>query len=81
MPHRPFTGHPQVVQALSPKIVNKLCINFMLLGCNDLLRVAARVRFSIFLPTMKFQPSQLPMIVGSGRAVTRRALFSFPLPF
>jgi len=29
-----------------------------------------------FLPTMKFQLSQLPMIVGSGRVTSRRALFS-----
>jgi hypothetical protein len=29
------------------------------------------------LPTMKFQLSQLPMMVGSGRVTSRRALFSF----
>jgi hypothetical protein len=29
-----------------------------------------------FLPTMTSQPSQLPMIVGSGRVAIRRALFS-----
>jgi hypothetical protein len=29
-----------------------------------------------FLPTMKFQLSQLPKIVGLGRVDTRRALFS-----
>jgi hypothetical protein len=29
------------------------------------------------LPTMKSQLSQLPLIVGSGRVITRRALFSF----
>jgi hypothetical protein len=51
----------------------------MLLHRNDLsLRFFALFE-SAFLPTMKLQPSQLPKIVGSGRAVTRRALFSFPL--
>jgi hypothetical protein len=34
------------------------------------------LRINGFLPTIKFQPSQLPKIVGSGRVDTRRALFS-----
>jgi hypothetical protein len=47
----------------------------MLLLCN-----ASRLAFSwlfkaSFLPTMKFQLSQLPLIVGSGRVANRRALF------
>jgi hypothetical protein len=64
-----------------PIFVNKLCIKILLLRRNDSFQALPKLCIKAFLPTMNFQPSQLPMIVGSGRAVTRRALFSFPLPF
>ena len=53
----------------------------LLLRRNDPLQALPGLFIKAFLPTMNFQPSQLPKIVGSGRAVSRRALFSFPLPF
>jgi hypothetical protein len=53
----------------------------LLLGGNDLSDADQGLHVNGFLPTMKLQPSQLPMIVGSGRVVIRRALFSCPLLF
>jgi hypothetical protein len=50
----------------------------MLLVCNDLLNPNLGLCEWAILPTMKSQLSQLPLIVGSGRVTTRRALFSFP---
>jgi len=61
------------------KIVNKLCIEFLLLRCNNAWRLFDGLCFLGFLPTMNFQLSQLPMIVGSGRVKIRRALFSCSL--
>jgi hypothetical protein len=49
----------------------------MLLHRNDLLRQFLGLCERGNLPTMKSQLSQLPLIVGSGRVTTRRALFSF----
>jgi hypothetical protein len=55
---------PQITHKLSRdkqyKIVNKLCISFMLLGCNDKNMAILGLFGSGFLPTMKFQLSQLP---------------------
>ncbi|NBY69428.1 MAG: hypothetical protein EBQ58_11595 [Betaproteobacteria bacterium] len=56
--------------------VNKLLISFLLQACNDLQRDILGLYVSGFLPTMKSQLSQLPLIVGSGRVLIRRALFS-----
>ena len=42
------------------KIVNKLCITFMLLAHNDKNMPIFGLVASGFLPTMKFQLSQLP---------------------
>jgi hypothetical protein len=74
--HSCSTARPHVVHQLSGDAVNKLCVSFLLQRGND-----PRMRWSglfgmAFLPTMKLQPSQLPMIVGSGRVAIRRALFS-----
>ena len=52
----------------------------MLHGSNDLPNVFLGLCAWANLPTMKSQLSQLPMIVGSGRVTTRRALFSFTDP-
>jgi hypothetical protein len=38
-----------------------------LLRCNNTWQLFDDLRFLGFLPTMNFQLSQLPMIVGSGR--------------
>jgi hypothetical protein len=77
MLHRQSTVSPQAVHVMIAKIVNKLCIEFLLLRCNNSFRLFDGLRFFGFLPTMNFQLSQLPMIVGSGRVKIRRALFSF----
>ncbi len=42
------------------KIVNKLCIRFLLLACNDKNMAVLGLFVMGFLPTMKFQLSQLP---------------------
>jgi len=60
--------------------VNKLCISFVLQACNDLHRLVLGLYELGFLPTMKSQLSQLPLIVGSGRVLIRRALFSCLVP-
>jgi hypothetical protein len=49
----------------------------MLHSRNDLPNPPAGLCEWANLPTMKSQLSQLPLIVGSGRVATRRALFSF----
>ena len=56
--------------------MNKLLISFLLQACNDLQSDVLGLYVSGFLPTMKSQLSQLPLIVGSGRVLIRRALFS-----
>jgi hypothetical protein len=54
------TDHPQVVQSCPFEIVNKLCITSLLLLCNAIdLAFFERLKAG-FLPTMKFQLSQLP---------------------
>jgi hypothetical protein len=58
--------------------VDKLLIIFLLHDRNDLLNPILGLCERTNLPTMKSQLSQLPLIVGSGRVNTRRALFSFP---
>lgn len=60
----------------STLIVNKLCIEFLLLACNFAGVFILGLYAGRFLPTMKLQLSQLPKIVGSGRVNIRRALFS-----
>jgi hypothetical protein len=47
-----------------------------LLTCNDLFGPGSWMCVLSFLPTMKFQLLQLPLLVGSGRVSGRRALFS-----
>ncbi len=64
-----------MARKLPEKIVDKLLIKMLLLVGNDLPYATKGLHANGFLPTMKLQPSQLPMIVGSGRVVTRRALF------
>lgn len=77
---KPFTAAPQFVHMLFinelARFVGNVCISILLQRGND-----PHMRWSglfgmAFLPTMKLQPSQLPMIVGSGRVAIRRALFS-----
>jgi hypothetical protein len=53
-----------------------LLISFLLRACNDLQSGVLGVYVLGFMPTMKSQLSQLPLIVGSGRVLIRRALFS-----
>jgi small GTP-binding protein len=60
-----------------PKLVDKLLISCVLRVRNDVQSAVYGLYVRGFLPTMKLQLSQLPMIVGSGRVSTRRALFSF----
>ncbi len=76
----PSTGAPQFAHKLlsdwSTDLVDKLFISRMLLTCNDLSRALARLYAPPFLPTMKFQLLQLPLLVGSGRVSCGRALFS-----
>jgi hypothetical protein len=52
----------------------------MLRSCNDLLCRWLGLCERTNLPTMQFQLSQLPLMVGSGRVNTGRALFSFSDP-
>jgi hypothetical protein len=54
------TDHPQVVQSCHFEIVDKLCITFVLLVCNVIDLAFYERRKAGFLPTMKFQLSQLP---------------------
>src|SRR6478735_6262843 len=76
----PSTGVPQFAHKLlrkrSTDSVDKLFISPMLLTCNDRPRAPARLYAPPFLPTMKFQLLQLPLLVGSGRVSCGRALFS-----
>lgn len=74
------TADPQLTHKLSSVVidatVNKLCIKSLLhLGNSPQMQWLGLSRAG-FLPTMKIQLSQLPMIVGSGRVAIRRALFS-----
>ena len=59
-----LTIDPQITHKLSiagqSNFVNKLCITFMLLGCNDKNMAISGLLEAGFLPTMKFQLSQLP---------------------
>ena len=81
---RPSTGAPQFAHKLlsncSTDPVDKLLISGMLLTCNDPSRALARLYAPPFLPTMKFQLLQLPLLVGSGRVSRGRALFSCLTP-
>ena len=74
------TGGPQIAHKLfrtsSTDLVDKLFITSMLLTCNDPSWPHLRMYVLPFLPTMKFQLLQLPLLVGSGRVSRRRALFS-----
>jgi hypothetical protein len=54
---------------LSTLGVNKLCI-YPVAALQRLVVTAPQLCFFGFLPTMKVQLSQLPMIVGSGRVNT-----------
>ena len=58
------TGSPQIAHNLSLDLptlfVDNLCINFLLQPCNDPSRVPHALYARGFLPTMKFQLSQLP---------------------
>lgn len=74
------TADPQLTHSLSSAVaeitVNKLCIKSLLYLGNSLQMLLLGLSRASFLPTMKTQLSQLPMIVGSGRVAIRRALFS-----
>eukprot|EP01041_Mallomonas_annulata_P016228 gene16228-34012_t len=74
------TADPQLTHKLSSVVVvptvNKLCIKSLLQTGNSPSVQSGGLFQAAFLPTMKLQLSQLPMIVGSGRVATRRALFS-----
>ena len=78
------TGAPQIAHKLlrnwSTDPVDKLFISPMLLTCNDRSEAPARLYAPPFLPTMKFQLLQLPLLVGSGRVSRGRALFSCLTP-
>jgi hypothetical protein len=76
MLHNPSTGCAHVVQFSCLRFVNNLCIKLLLQHGNDPCMRHAGLLKKGFLPTMKAQLSQLPMIVGSGRVAIRRALFS-----
>ncbi len=58
------TADPQIThklfRSLFDILVNKMCINGLLLGCNFSLKHVFRLCSQDFLPTMKFQLSQLP---------------------
>ncbi len=54
------TDPPQVVHSCYFEIVNKLCITSLLLLCNVIDLAFFKRRKAGFLPTMKFQLSQLP---------------------
>ena len=53
-------------------------MKYLLQACNDKGERFLGLCTAGFLPTMKFQLSQLPQIVGSGRVTTRRAFFYAP---
>ena len=76
----PSTAAPQFAHKLlrhcSTDPVDKLFISSLLLTCNDPSRTPARLYAPPFLPTMKLQLLQLPLLVGSGRVSWGRALFS-----
>src|SRR6476620_10495500 len=78
--HMLFSDAPQAAHKLlrnwSTGPVDKLFTSRMLLTCNDPFRAPACLYAPPFLPTMKFQLLQLPLLVGSGRVSRRRALFS-----
>ena len=82
--NHPSTGAPQFAHKLlrnrSTDPVDKLFINAMLLTCNDHSEAPPRLYAPPFLPTMKFQLLQLPLLVGSGRVSRGRALFSCLTP-
>ena len=77
---RPHTADLPLTHKLSSVvvvwIVNKLCIKFLLHLGNFHWVQFNGLFWMAFLPTIKLQLSQLPMIVGSGRVAIRRALFS-----
>ena len=79
------TADPQLTHKLSSVVVvstvNKLCIKSLLQTGNSPSVQSGGLFQAAFLPTMKLQLSQLPMIVGSGRVAIRRALFSCVLRF
>jgi len=56
---RPQTAH-MLSQAPATKDVDKLCIKILLLPCNSVPAASWRLYGRGFLPTMKFQLSQLP---------------------
>ena len=80
-----YTADPQLTHKLSSVVVvrtvDKLLINFLLHPGHSPRMHADGLFPAGFLPTMKLQLSQLPMIVGSGRVAIRRALFSCVLRF
>lgn len=69
--HRLCPVTPQIThkfsRVLPDPIVNNMCIKLLLQSCNDHSVGVAEVYEWAFLPTMKLQLSQLPLIVGSGR--------------
>jgi hypothetical protein len=78
--HWRSTVNPQVVHLFQGVPVDKLLTKSVLHCSNDLPNAFLGLCERVNLPTMKTQLSQLPMIVGSGRVNTRRALFSFTDP-
>jgi len=74
------TGAPQIAHKLfkqcCTEIVDNLFISFLLLTRNDPRHPVFRLYVPPVLPTMKSQLLQLPLLVGSGRVSTGRALFS-----
>ena len=74
------TGAPQIAHKLfkhcCTEIVDNLFITSLLLTRNDARRARFRLYAPPVLPTMKSQLLQLPLLVGSGRVSTGRALFS-----
>jgi hypothetical protein len=82
--HTGFVPRSPAISVLTHKLssvaslqtVYNLCIKSLLQCGNFAEMVLDRLPLSPFLPTMKLQLSQLPMIVGSGRVAIRRALFS-----
>lgn len=79
------TADPQLTHKLSSVVVvrtvYKLLIRSLLHPGNSPWMQSDGLFTAGFLPTMKLQLSQLPMIVGSGRVAIRRALFSCVLRF
>lgn len=82
--HMGFVPRSPAISVLTHKLssvaslqtVHNLCIKSLLQCGNFAEMVLDRLPLPPFLPTMKLQLSQLPMIVGSGRVAIRRALFS-----